>query len=247
MRPETKTLVMAGSREAHGLITGLLARRRHVLASLPEPERMFDAFPVPTRVGAFGSDAEFSTWLADNNVATVIDASHAFDSDISAMAGAACTKMALRYLRVLRPPWTETVRDKWFHVSTIGQAVQLVPEQARVFTNTGLGTLSEYARFKGQKLFVRQTHRPRNAVPYPFIEFVEGNPPFSQFQEQSLFQELGVSHLICRNVGGAASMSKLLAAREMSMPVYMVARKPPRAHLDQVESVVEALAWEANA
>ncbi|MFK7764889.1 MAG: precorrin-6A/cobalt-precorrin-6A reductase [Roseobacter sp.] len=246
MRAEPKTLVMGGSREAHGLITGLLTRRRKIIASLPEPERMFDAFPVPTRIGAFDSDRAFSNWLQENQVSTVIDASHAFDSDISAMAGAVCTKMDLRYLRVLRPPWTETVRDKWLHVSTIAQAMPLVPQRARVFSNTGLATLHEYAEFNGQKLYVRQTHSPRNTAPYPFIEFVEGTPPFSQFQEQRLFQDLSISHLICRNVGGAASMSKLLAARELAIPVYMIGRTVPLAHLPQVESVVEALAWEAN-
>lgn len=246
MRPEPKTLVMAGSREAHALITGLLTRGRKIIASLPEPERMFDAFPVPTRIGAFETEHAFSIWLQENEVVTVIDASHAFDSDISAMAGAVCTKMALRYVRVMRPPWKETMRDKWFHVSTIAQAMPLLPQRAHVFSNTGSATLHEYSEFNGRKLYVRQTHRPKIAVPYPFIEFVEGTPPFSQFQEQRLFQDLSISHLICRNVGGAASMSKLLAARELAIPVYMIGRKATLAHLPQVESVVEALAWEAN-
>jgi precorrin-6A/cobalt-precorrin-6A reductase len=52
--------------------------------------------------------------------------------------------------------------------------------------------------------------------------------------------------LICRNVGGAASMSKLLAARAMCLPVYMVRRADVTAPHRMVETVAEALAWEAN-
>lgn len=247
MRPERTTLVMGGAREAHGLITALVARRRQVIASLPEPERMFDAFPVPTRVGAFDTKDAFSDWAQAHHVSTVIDASHAFDDHICEMVSSFCTRHALRYLRLLRPPWRQTVRDRWRPVATVRQAALSIPQGARAFTNTGWLTLPDYADFKGQRLFMRQTHAPSAAPPYAFVEFVEGHPPFSQFQEQALFTELGITHLICRNVGGAASMSKLLAARALEIPVLMIARKPPQVPHAVVDTVAEALAWEANA
>jgi precorrin-6A/cobalt-precorrin-6A reductase len=247
MTARQRTLVMAGSREAHALVTSLLAREREVIASLPEPERMFGQLPVPTRVGGFAGVQELEHWLRDNRVSTVIDASHPFDSDISALVAKASARRALRYLRVLRPPWEATAQDHWHHVASIDEAARAVPATARVFANTGWMSLQDYARFNGSRLFVRQTHDAPRAAPFPFVEFVEGSPPFTQFEEQSLFEQLAITHLICRNVGGAASMSKLLAARAMGLPVFMVARAPLPAHVHVVESTAEALAWAAQA
>lgn len=246
MTSEQKILVMAGSREAHALVTALLARRREVIASLPEPERMFDALPVPTRLGKFASADRLRAWLIKNHVAAVMDASHTFDEDISALAGRVCTRLKLPYLRILRPPWVETPRDRWHHVPSIADAVRKIPANACVFTNTGFATLPEYAEFAGKKLYMRQTHPESEPAPFSFVEYIEGQPPFSQFQEERLFRQLNITHLICRNVGGAASMSKLLAARAMSIPVYLIERRPMADHLSVVGTVAEALEWEAN-
>lgn len=246
MVSEQTTLVMAGSREAHGLVTALLARRRQVIVSLPEPERMFGAFPAPTRVGSFATADMLTEWLDEKRVGTVIDASHAFDSEVSKMAGDVCTQLAIRYLRVVRPVWKETSRDCWLHVPTVAAAAKAVPASACAFSNTGFATLPEYAEFTGRKLYMRQTRMTNHQSPFQFVEFIEGQPPFSQFQEQALFNQLGISHLICRNVGGAASMSKLLAARALSIPVYMVERRPTAGHLPLVETIAQALAWECN-
>jgi precorrin-6A/cobalt-precorrin-6A reductase len=247
MKPNSTTLVMAGAREAHGLVSALTARGRRVIASLPEEERVFDSLPVPTRVGGFSDAAAFEAWLLEQHVSTVFDASHAFDSEISAMAGAASTHLGLRYLRILRPPWVASHLDLWRHASSIPQAMEAFPSTACVFSNTGWMSVPDYAGFPGRKVYLRQTHRPTHPPPFAFMEFVEGHPPFSQFDEQRLFERLGITHLICRNVGGAASMSKLLAARAMALPVVMIARTPMPAHLPIVETVAEALAWEANA
>lgn len=92
MSVQPTTLVMAGAREAHGIVSGLLARGRRVVASLPEQERTFDPLPVPTRIGRFASVQAFDTWLEAQGVGTVMDASHAFDMDISDLVSAVCSR-----------------------------------------------------------------------------------------------------------------------------------------------------------
>ncbi|MFK7745671.1 MAG: precorrin-6A/cobalt-precorrin-6A reductase [Roseobacter sp.] len=246
MKVQKTTLVMAGTREAHGLVTALLARGRYVVASLPEPERMFGPLPVQTRVGSFKDAADFEAWVHAQHVGTVIDASHSFDDDVSKNVGLVCQRLDLRYLRVLRAPWSVTPLDRWQDVASVRDAAKAIPEGARAFTNTGWASLPDYVDFKGAALFMRQTHPSQVRPPLDFVTFVEGAPPFSQFQEQTLFEDLRITHLICRNVGGAASMSKLLAARSMQMPVMMIARPPTPADYQVVETVAEAMAWEAN-
>ena len=207
---------------------------------------MFEALRVPTRLGRFANADTLAEWMHEQNVCTVIDASHAFDDEISSMVSRVCVAQGLRYLRLLRPPWQATLRDHWIHVPSIEKAATSVPSTARVFSNTGWLSLPAYAMFSGRRLYMRQTHSVLEPPPYGFVTFVPGTPPFSQFQEENQFAELRISHLICRNVGGAASMSKLLAARARSLPVLMIERPACPTQVAEVETVVEALAWEAD-
>ena len=237
---------MAGAREAHGLVAGLRARGRNVIASLPEPERGFEPFPVPTRVGAFLDGRTLEDWIRAENVTCVLDASHAFDADIANRVAMVCAKRNLRYLRILRRPWRATAQDVWTIYRTVRQASQGVPPGARVFSNTGRASLPDFAEFSGHRLFLRQTQEPGSAPPFRFVQYVVGQPPFSQRSEEILFRELRISRLICRNVGGAASISKLLAARRLGIRVAMVDRPNPPPGMSVVDNVTEALAWEAN-
>jgi precorrin-6A/cobalt-precorrin-6A reductase len=241
-----KTLVLAGAREAHGVVAGLKARNRNVVASLPEPERMFGPLPVPTRVGRFADAGALKAWLTKEGIDRVIDTSHGFDDEVSLSAARACAALALPYLRVLRPVWAPTGLDRWSHFASVRAAVEAVQPGARVFSNTGRNTLRDYEGFRGDILFMRQTHPVDAPPPFPLMEFVSGTPPFSLIQEEALFRDLKITRLICRNVGGAASMSKILAARRLGIRVLMIDRPAAPPGVPVVEVVAEALAWEAD-
>ncbi|WP_299827023.1 precorrin-6A/cobalt-precorrin-6A reductase [uncultured Roseobacter sp.] len=247
MRNAGSILVMGGAREAHGLVSRLKSRGRSVVASLPEPERVFEPLPVPTRVGAFEDNASFEAWVDTNNVVCVLDASHAFDAEVSRRAALVATRLNLRYLRVLRPPWRASGQDYWTDYRTVRKASEDIQSGERVFSNTGRASLPEFETFAGQVLFLRQTQAQTAPPPYDFVRYVTGTPPFSQHSEEALFQTLRISRLICRNVGGSASISKLLAARRLGLRVAMVARPEPPTGVQVVETVTEALAWEADA
>ena len=239
------TLVMAGAREAHGIVAGLARQGRQVIASLSEPERMFGPLPVPTRTGTFATPAEYADWVNANDVSKIIDASHAFDTGVSAMARQCAIELGLPYVRVLRPPWTATETDKWIDVASVKQVATSAPANTRLFSNTGWLSLPAFEGFRGERVFLRQTHAQCDAPPYDFVTILPGEPPFSVEEEIMLFRDLRVTHLICRNVGGEASSSKLLAARELGLPVYMVARQQVAADVLTVETIEQALAWDA--
>ena len=61
-------------------------------------------------------------------------------------------------------------------------------------------------------------------------------------EEARLFTDLGVDWLVVKNAGGSASATKLTAARDLAIPVLMLAR-PPRPDAPMVETAAEALAW----
>lgn len=246
MLTDRKILVFAGAREAHGVVAGLLARGRSVIASLVEEERMFDALPVPMRIGHFSDHAALDAWITAQGVACVIDASHGFDARISSMAAQVCARLALPYCRVLRPQWQATAQDRWVSFATVRAAVDAVVPAARVFTNTGRGTLCDYAECRAGLVTMRLTHPTTEASPFPFLKFLSGTPPFSVRAEETLFRDLAITLLICRNVGGAASKSKLLAARTLGIEVSMIERPAPPPGVPVMQDVAEALAWEAQ-
>lgn len=246
MTADKTVLVMAGAREAHEIAVGLMKDNQNTIVYLPEPERMFDPFPVPTRVGGLHRQTDFQTWVEDQNVGVIIDASHAFDTALSDVSHSVAAALSLPYLRVLRPPWQAQKADDWHQVTSVSEAARSCPDASIAFSNTGWPSIDDYADFTGHSLYLRQTHRPRTASPYEFMHLIEGSPPFSIAEEVALFKQLNVTHLICRNTGGQASQSKLLAARDLGLPVFMISRPPLDKTIPVVETAAAALEWKAG-
>lgn len=236
-------MVMGGAREAHAIVTGLSQSGMRVIASLPEPERGVEPIAVPVRTGAFASQVEFSDWMAEQGVTRVIDASHSFDADLSAMVFEACRVADLPYRRILRPSWVAAEGDQWVQVRSVAEAAENAPPTCRLFSNTGWLSLPSYAGFTGEHVFLRQSHPVLNTSPYDFVTLIPDDPPFSVEHEMGVFQGLRISHLICRNVGGEASATKLVAARRLGLAVYMVARRELPAGCPHVETVKEVIDW----
>lgn len=237
---------MAGAREAHGVISGLLAAGRRVAASLPEPERAFGPIPVRTRVGAFADVNDIRAWFEAQEVTHVVDASHAFDHRLSDAVRRAALALDLPCVRLLRQPWQVSPQDRWTPVPCLRQAVRAMGPGERAFSTTGWASICDYAGFRGDMVFMRQTHASREPPGYRFIRFVTGTPPFSQAQEETLFRSLGVSCLVCRNFGGEAGLSKLAAARRLGLRVFMVERPALPEGAEVVTSVEAALEWWAR-
>lgn len=236
--------LLAGAREAHEIAAGLDALGRDILVSLPEPERGLPAFPVPVDFGGFVDAAAFATRLNCQPIRAVIDASHGFDAQISTQAHTACTRLGIAYLRVLRPQWRAGPRDHWQEVPHVAQAQSLIGLGARVFSTTGRASLKAYQDFPGAALFLRQTEQHKKKPPWPFVHYVPGKPPFSVADEVATFQRLNIDQLIFRNMGGQPGSSKIEAARQLGLPVIMIARPGPPDG-PTVATAKQALSWEA--
>ncbi|MGR3469158.1 MAG: precorrin-6A/cobalt-precorrin-6A reductase, partial [Shimia sp.] len=145
------------------------------------------------------------------------------------------------YLQVLREPWVATPEDQWSFIAAEADAIALIPKGARVFLATGRQTLGAFAGLQGRTLFCRQIDPPEE--PFPFEgEYIVGRPPFSVKDEVALFRRLRIDWLVVKNAGGAASATKLTAARQLGLPVAMIAR-PAQPDAPRVTTVEEAIAW----
>ena len=96
-----------------------------------------------------------------------------------------------------------------------------------------------------RRLICRQIDPPDRKFPFENGKFLVGRPPFSVQHEVDLFTKLKVDWLVVKNAGGAASATKLIAARQMGLRVAMINRpEPPDA--PRVETVEQALDWVAG-
>jgi precorrin-6A/cobalt-precorrin-6A reductase len=184
--------------------------------------------------------------IAQGGFDAVLDAAHSFDRRATGFACAAAQALGLPYLRLERAPWELAQQPHWCRARDAAQACAMTGPGARVFSTTGWDSLPDFAGFAGDAVLLRQTRAHRRPAPYPFVQLVFGDPPFTPASEQALFALLRVDTLICRNIGGTASMPKLEAARALGLAVIVIDRPAAPAGMQAVARVADALDWVAR-
>ncbi|WP_411890410.1 cobalt-precorrin-6A reductase [Yoonia sp. SDW83-1] len=233
-------LLLAGSGDARRIAEGL--NGVDVIASLAGATRDPAPLPVPTRSGGFGGEAGFRQFLTENGITAVLDATHPYAHRITVRTARVCAKLDLPFLQFLRPGWKPEPGDKWTEIAREEDAAAHIPQGTTVFLGTGRQTLEGFANLVGRRVICRQIDPPEAPFPFEGGEFLVGRPPFSVEDEIALFSRLKVDWLVVKNAGGAASRTKLTAARQLGIPVLMIAR-PPQGDWPIVDTVDAALDW----
>jgi len=76
----------------------------------------------------------------------------------------------------------------------------------------------------------------------PEAEVIVSRGPFTAEGDRELMRTRGIAWLVARNSGGTGARAKIDAARELRLPVIMIAR-PELPERPRAESVEEVLAW----
>jgi precorrin-6A/cobalt-precorrin-6A reductase len=146
---------------------------------------------------------------------------------------------------LLRPPWRRHPLDRWIEVDSFEAAAQLVGRIGRrAWLTVGAGAVGTFAQATSVRFVVRLIDPPREPLPLRFHEVVLGRGPFSVVEERHLMERHAIDVVVCKASGGGATEAKLIAARELSLPVIMVRRPPvePGPSVDTVEAALEWLA-----
>ncbi len=235
-------LLLAGTGEAGQIAWGLVDWPRPVIASLAGATRDPDPLPVTTRSGGFGGAAGFVAYLEQAKISAVLDATHPFAANITNRTTAICAERGIPYLQFLRPAWTPGPGDDWTTIGSEEEAAALIPQGRTVFLGTGRQTLERFSNLEGRRVICRRIDPPTAPFPFEGGEYLIGRPPFPVAAEEALFRALGVDVIVVKNAGGAASATKLTAARNLRLPVLMIAR-PPMPDALRVDTVAAALDW----
>ncbi|MGY1855175.1 cobalt-precorrin-6A reductase [Modestobacter sp. SYSU DS0290] len=234
-------LVLGGTGEARRLAAALVTAGVDVLSSLAG--RVAD--PVlpegPVRIGGFGGADGLAAWLAEHAPRAVVDATHPFAARITANAARAAARQGTPLLRLQRPGWTPGPGDTWRFVDTSTEAAAAVAGYRSVFLTTGRQGVGVFAGLPGRVL-VRSVDPPDEPLPAGATLLLDRGP-FSVADELALMREHAVDVVVTKDSGGHLTEAKLVAARQLGIPVVLVRRPPLPPGVETVATVEEALAW----
>lgn len=235
-------LILGGTSEARKLAEVVAIDGRQAILSLAGATRHPIKGPLPTRVGGFGGGPEFLTYLREKGISAVLDATHPFAAKITKRTFEICLANDIAYAQLLRPKWTPQAGDIWTEINNEQEAANHIAKGSTIFLGTGRQTLAAFSNLEGCRVICRQIDPPTKPFPFEGGEFLVGRPPFPVNQEKELFQRLRIDWLVVKNAGGAASYTKLAAARDLRIPVLMI-RRPEMPDAKRVETVDQAMAW----
>ncbi len=235
-------LLLGGTREARELSKRLSAEGADAVMSLAGVTRAPVLDGLTSRLGGFGGAEGFASYVSEEKITAVLDATHPFASQITDRTAQMCQDLELPYAQLLRPAWVPRRDDNWLMIDAEDDAAAHIPLASTVFLATGRQTLGRFENLKGRRVICRQIDPPDGPFPFDGGEYLIGRPPFSVPDEVALFKDLSVDWLVVKNAGGAASFTKLEAARRLGLSVLMIKRPPmPDAH--RIETVDAAMDW----
>ena len=203
------------------------------------PPRGFSTEKIRVCYQCFKEKEHFADFLRKEKISILVDATHPFASNISALASWASGALSFPVFFVRRPPWREQAGDVWISASSLADAAVQVGglQRKRVFVALGgLGGRTFLKAFQklpyssaGYRFWVRTMQaRKDSQFAMPTQELVRTSTT-SPNEELALLQTLQTEVLVARNAGGSSGYGKIAAARTLQIPVVLI-RRPSLPH-----------------
>jgi precorrin-6A/cobalt-precorrin-6A reductase len=239
-----RVLVLGGTTEASRLAKALSARS-DIAATLSLAGRTEApaAQPIPTRIGGFGGVEGLARYLRDEAIDVLVDATHPFAAQISKNAAEAARATGTPIVAFVRPPWTRETGDRWIDVEDLAAAARALGEvPRRVLLTTGRLGLAAFEVAPQHHYLVRTIDHPGDLPGLPDHTLLLDRGPFDLAAERELMVRERIDVVVTKNSGGSATWPKMVAARELGLPVVVV-QPPTRPDVPQVHDVEGVFAF----
>jgi len=240
-----RVLILGGTAEASKLVAkaskidGLEA-----IASLAGRTRQPVISSTTTRIGGFGGVSGLTDYLRERQIHLLVDATHPFAAEISFNAAIAAAKAGIPHLMLVRPAWERTQGDRWVEVESNQEAAEVLSQlgHRRIFLSIGRQELAAYADLQEFWFLMRAIDPPPPQIPLPPGKLLTERGPFSLHEERSLLQKYQIEVIVSKNSGGDATYAKIIAARELGIPVVII-KRPPLPQGERVGDEESAMFW----
>lgn len=237
-------LLLGGTTEASALARLLAAQDIATTLSYAGRTDNPRAQPVPVRVGGFGGVAGLARYLREHGVTHLVDATHPFAATMSAHAVEAARLAGVAHVALTRPAWQPAPGDRWTRIADIDAAVAaLAGPSRRVMLALGRMHVAMFAAQPQHHYLLRFVDAPMQPPSLPHHSLIVDRGPFTAAGDSALMQAHAIDLVVCKNAGGTGAEAKLIAARNLGLPVLMIDRPaiPGRTELFHPEDVLEWL------
>ncbi len=235
-------LILGGTVEATALCKLVHAAGLQAIVSFAGRVDRPALHPVPRRIGGFGGVDGLVTYLRDNAVTHVIDATHPFAAQMSRNAVEACALARIPLVALTRAPWQAESGDDWIRVRDIPSAVAVLNGQPkRVMLAVGRMHLDEFAPNPQHFYLLRLVDAPAIPPNFPDHHVLVSRGPFTTDNDRALMQDHGIDLVVSKNAGGTGAYAKIEAARQLGLPVIMIDRPdlPDRVEVNDPQKVLD--------
>lgn len=204
--------------------------------------------PVPVRVGGFGGVTGLADYLRHHRVTHLVDATHPFAATMSAHAVEAARLAGVAHVALTRPAWEPVSGDHWTRVPDIDGAVAALAGPARrVMLALGRMHVEAFAVQPQHHYLLRFVDAPLQPLGLAHHSLIVDRGPFTATGDSRLMHAHAIDLVVCKNAGGNGADAKLIAARNLGLPVLMIDRPalPERAKFYRPEDVLEWLGHDA--
>jgi precorrin-6A/cobalt-precorrin-6A reductase len=155
----------------------------------------------------------------------------------------------LREARVTHLAWEPVPGDRWTRVPDIDGAVAALDGPARrIMLALGRMHVEAFAAEPQHHYLLRFVDTPERPPALPRHSLIVDRGPFTVTGDSGLMQRHAIDLVVCKNAGGQGAEAKLLAARQLGVPVLMIDRPaiPDRAEVYRPEDVLAWLGHDAS-
>ncbi|MFN3361944.1 MAG: cobalt-precorrin-6A reductase [Pseudanabaenaceae cyanobacterium] len=220
-------LVLGGTGDAVKFVQQFVSRcpQVEVITSLAGRTAQPQNLQGKVRIGGFGGVPGLAEYLVATGIDFVVDLTHPCAGQIKQNAFLACQIACVPYLLFCRPAWEPDPTDRWIPVDCLEAVPSALPSTAqRVFLTTGRQNLAPFQNLPHLWFLIRSVDPP--TIDIPNSEVILDRGPFTLEEELALLQEHRIDTIVTKNSGGDATYAKIVAARQLNLPVVIVQRPP---------------------
>lgn len=223
-----RVLILGGTAEAAALARALSDWPDYdVIVSLAGRTRTPERVAGTMRIGGFGGPDGLASYLRDQSIDALIDATHPFAEQMGRHAVLAVEQASIQRLRLVRHPWEKKPGDNWVDAIDIVDAAAMLQGLARrVFITSGHRDIEAFAELDDIWFLIRTIEPVARPLPGQVL-CVQAKGPFDEADETALLQKHRIDAIVTKASGGEATYAKIAAARRLGLPVVMIQRPDP--------------------
>lgn len=247
-------LVLAGTSDGRDIVAALAANGHAVRACAATlyGATLLEGSGAAQISGCPLSGEEIKRILADQGVEILVDATHPYAEEVSAIALEICREKGTRYIRYQRPPSRILEHPLVVYARNYAEAAEKAVDLGEViFLATGSKTLEIFlkaAKKKGRRVVARLLPQP-DVLKKSFDlgltpkDIVAMQGPFSEELNMALLRYYHASVLVTKDGGDPGGMKeKLSAALKLGLPVVVVDRpQPPSGAVASLEELLDQI------